>query len=163
MDIVNYYLRAAHSDKPKFNHCWLRVANEKANVISFLSNAQEGSKPIYNRISYENIEKVLTYVQSKVDHDLITKLVIQKANLGVSAHSKVSGVWTHLAFLLYDHSAEDSKWILYGYGRMRLREQLLQLNKGDDPILKNTLGYSVFVSVSERNKSFDGSLGVQGC
>lgn len=159
MDIVERFISKAHSDPFTFKGCRLKMESNKNEIIEFLHNSQEGTRPSEYRIKYEDIERAIesAELQEKSTTGLIVKIVVQKANMHIAPASTTSGYWANLAFLYRIDSSDGAEWLLYGYGKGRFKKSRINLKKGA------CLGYSLFSAISEKNHQISESFADKNC
>jgi len=105
------------------------------------------------RISIKDIDSILNGDRLKgVDGELISKMVIQKANFNVSKGTKENGYTTRLLFLFKDTEG-GTGWYLYGYAKGRYNSlKELNVKKGE------SLGCSFYISLFEKDNELSVGL-----
>ncbi len=151
MEVLDYFRRICHSDGIRVSNCWYELETEYFEIDSFLKKSQHRSKPLDARLEIRDIRRAIEAVSSKVDHELINKVVVQKVNTDVSGYSSTSGYWTHLAFLYLRVTYNSSEWFIYAYARARIKPLFLDIERDHKRSVK--LGLTHFVSVNQKQKN----------
>lgn len=154
MEIIQRFRYSAHSDGFECHTCWLSINTQIRETSLFLTEQQKDKKPAEFRLTLHDLTKITKAIDEKEKYSagLIVKAVAQKGNMHILPASAISGYWVNLAFLLRVDGAEKSEWFLYAYGKGRYKRPNLNLSRG------KSLGYSVYVAISERNREFSGSF-----
>ena len=152
MDLINKYRNFAYNEHFECDYMWLSLEKNRQELITYLETKQKGENTKY-RFHISDIDDVFRHNDFReINKGFISKLVIQKANFDVQESTKANGCTTRLLFLARDDEGLGL-WYVYGYAKGRFNNwSEFKIEEG------KKLGYSFFISLSERDEHCSSGL-----
>jgi hypothetical protein len=141
MKLIEKYRSECYNNNFNCDYLWVGYRKNRSKFATRINQFQDGDRST-STIPVRDIDHIFkTLEEYTFDNELITKLVIQKANFDVQPQTLKNGCTTRLFFFL--KKADD--WYLYGHAKGRYNSwKLFNIKKGQK------LGYSVYLSISEQ-------------
>lgn len=149
MELIETYRSECYNNNFDCDYLWVRYEKNRNDFIQRVNQFQTGDRAT-SSIAVSDIDSIFDQLKEhSFDDELITKLVIQKANFDVKRQTLANGCTTRLFFFL----RKGGEWYLYGHAKGRYNTwNLFNIKKGEK------LGYSVHLSISELDKEVSAGL-----
>lgn len=149
MELIEKYRSECYNNHFDCDYLWVNCRKNRNEFILRINQFQDGDR-FTSTIAVGDLENIFEKLDEyNFDEELITKLVIQKANFNVKPQTLANGCTTRLYFFL----RKDSDWYLYGHAKGRYKKwNLFNIKKGEQ------FGYSIYFSIIERADSISSGL-----
>ncbi len=149
MELIEKYRSESYNNHFDCDYLWVGCKENRNEFVRYINQFQAGDRST-STISVSDIDHILEQLEThSLDDELITKLVVQKANFDVKRQTLANGCTTRLFFFL----RKGSDWYLYGHAKGRYNSwKLFNIKKGEK------LGYSIYLSINEQDKEISSGL-----
>lgn len=149
MEIIEKYRSESYNNHFVCDYLWVNCEKNRNEFFAVINQLQAGDRTT-STITISDVDHILKRLKEyPFDDELITKLVVQKANFDVKPQTLANGCTTRLFFFL--RNGKD--WFLYGHAKGRyVNWELFNIKKGEK------LGYSIYLSINEQDKDISAGL-----